>query len=703
MIVIMKTFMIVMVVVAALMIVLIIRNTGREMRVAYANSRQQLQAAEAILQGSRQRLQDAEAMLSGPRPVDHAKDAPHDSISGEFQRLCQEWERLQHASQYGGPQAAQTLTNVTAKLESSMELMISSDAPELGQQLCLLIAKGSPIEAHWAGRVAARRRDIACFEALWARVSSRHGLAKEVFDLLGAAAAEFPREHTAPLLVKVLESEDYFVREAACGMLEWCPSAAAVEGLCATLKTTSMSERDAAIAALVALGDEAVPALTAIAQGPRGNAREAALIALSQIPNPDALRLAFEASLIEDALLRSQAFATSVDRCAQRLRLAAHQNIPDAGKAETLGRSFHGLLCEVASSTDAKRRLFAVEQLGQLPLPESMELISRILDTEKDPQIKAIAMRSQRYRSDPAVRERAWRDIVSENGSLRSEAFLILVRKLEDVTIEKLHPALTHADMNVRVTAISLLGRTRGDTVRRCLIDFTRDPSPTVVARACNLLENETITEADLEWMRPLCAIHDAAIRNSVARMLIAVDSESSRGLLLEMLAYDPGGIIADYLGLSYDPRVFWPLFEQSARQGKNAETAPSAVVEQAVNHQSELLKLLDSPKRNIRVLAISLLDTFEVPAVASELRRRTLAGEEETLIHGTLGLVKKNDQVIINSIRQQIETDGKYANTLAFKYYDTNTPLREPARTWLENHGYRIITVPAIQRRGRR
>ena len=47
--------------------------------------------------------------------------------------------------------------------------------------------------------------------------------------------------------------------------------------------------------------------------------------------------------------------------------------------------------------------------------------------------------------------------------------------------------------------------------------------------------------------------------------------------------------------------------------------------------------------------------------------------------------------------------TDGKYANTLAFKYYDTNTPLREPARTWLENHGYRIITVPAIQRRGRR
>ena len=166
MIVIMKTFMIVMVVVAALMIVLIIRNTGREMRVAYANSRQQLQAAEAILQGSRQRLQDAEAMLSGPRPVDHAKDAPHDSISGEFQRLCQEWERLQHASQYGGPQAAQTLTNVTAKLESSMELMISSDAPELGQQLCLLIAKGSPIEAHWAGRVAARRRDIACFEAL---------------------------------------------------------------------------------------------------------------------------------------------------------------------------------------------------------------------------------------------------------------------------------------------------------------------------------------------------------------------------------------------------------------------------------------------------------------------------------------------------------------------------------------------------------
>ena len=50
--------------------------------------------------------------------------------------------------------------------------------------------------------------------------------------------------------------------------------------------------------------------------------------------------------------------------------------------------------------------------------------------------------------------------------------------------------------MNVRVTAISLLGRTRGDTVRRCLIDFTRDPSPTVVARACNLLENETITEA---------------------------------------------------------------------------------------------------------------------------------------------------------------------------------------------------------------
>jgi len=115
------------------------------------------------------------------------------------------------------------------------------------------------------------------------------------------------------------------------------------------------------------------------------------------------------------------------------------------------------------------------------------------------------------------------------------------------------------------------------------------------------------------------------------------------------------------------------------------------------------LLKLLDSPKRNIRVLAISLLDTFEVPAVASELRRRTLAGEEETLIHGTLGLVKKNDQVIINSIRQQIETDGKYANTLAFKYYDTKTPLREPARTWLENHGYRIITVPAIQRRGRR
>ena len=617
------------------------------------------------------------------------------TVVREFRRECLNWESGNRRSNAGDSTVPTREPEPSPALQLILDCLVESDEPDVIRELHQLIETGRAAESYWAARAAARRQELPFFDSIWKRVSAPKGTPVDLRDRLCRLAAEFSRDYSGRILAEQLKSSDYMIRDAACRMLASCPSGDAVPALCELLDTSSMSERDVVVQALLAMGSDVIPELSAIALGKRSNARDAALLALSRIPDRQALKLAFDAGLLESALLKNRSLAGSIDESRRMvLGKGGNQDVSEIETTRNLLNAIYAMLCDELNSPHENVRFAAVELMGKIPVPEATGRVRKVVDSDRSEKVRAAAMRSLQFSSDPAAVESALKNIVSTDDKLRGAASDVIVRNLDDSLIERLMPAVNHQNPDVRSTAMWLLGRLGSEKARSILIENKDDSDITVVRRVCFQLESMNLVESDISWLRELCRNQDVSVRNTVSKMLGKLDTYDARTLLIEMVKSDVPGKSFEILGKSDDPRVFWPLFERQVKSKFIRKIGgPDALRKMAADHWKELIPLLDSRERSRRSLAAALLEKVDVQPVRLELRRRILAGDRNVMVHGSEGFVMQSDDEVVKILKEIIVNDEDIASDLAFRYYDSSNPLTKATHKWLTDHHYQIIT----------
>ena len=203
--------------------------------------------------------------------------------------------------------------------------------------------------------------------------------------------------------IAALSDEDWAIREEAATLLGSLNDARAVLPLTKLLRDTDRAVREAAIGSLSALGSASVPALAGCLADPALQVQEAASAILASIADARVFRPLVEALGSRDWIVRMHAAkglgrigdpeAVSVlmpllqDKV-KAVREEASSALAAIGAAAVLG------LIQALEHDDWLVRLHAVEALGKLKSPDSVDPLLRALFNERDSAIREDVVRA---------------------------------------------------------------------------------------------------------------------------------------------------------------------------------------------------------------------------------------------------------------------------------------------------------------------
>ena len=619
-----------------------------------------------------------------------------DVVIREFKKECLNFKMRNRSSVHYNGFVDKKEMQPSGSFKVIMDCLADCEDPGVVRALNSLIKTGRDSEPFWAAKVAARRQELSCFDSILERLTAPRGTYVDLREKLCRVSSEFPREYTGPLITEKLKSDNHIVREGALIALVHCPYEGALPILYAALDACSMAERESVVQALIAMEDTAVPELIKVAGGKRCNARDAAIIALSRIPDEKALKAAFAESILDDLVRRNRAIYKSVSDCRRMvLDKGGKYRKEELEQAERLMDSMFSLFSKELNSPDEKVRLAAVELMGKIPRDEVYLCINRVLETEKSDKVRTAAMRCYKFSKDPAALELAWKNVLSHDGRLRGEAASIIVRNYSTAMIDRLKQLLEHSNPDVRCSAVWIVGRSRSAHKKELLLSKINDSEIKVVRKVCYELEKIEGQAGDISWLKNLHDHNkDRYVRLKISNMLGKLDTYEARTLLIKMLNAEDPGDAYDYLSKSEDERVFWPLVEFYVKHEsvRDRKSGPPAVRAMAEAHWQELMPMLDSKERKRKILVASLFDNMKIPEVRAALRKRIMANDTTVMEFGSESFVKGNDREMIEKFKGFLKEDEDMGRIVAFRYFDTNTELKTMSRKWLTDRGFRII-----------
>ncbi|MCS6290554.1 MAG: HEAT repeat domain-containing protein [Nitrospira sp.] len=203
--------------------------------------------------------------------------------------------------------------------------------------------------------------------------------------------------------IAALSDEDWAIREEAATLLGGLNDARAVLPLTKLLRDTDRAVREAAIGALSALGSASVPALAGCLADSALQVQEAASAILASIADARVFRPLVEALGSRDWIVRMHA-AKGLGRIGdpeavnvlmpllqdkvKAVREEASSALAAIGAAAVLG------LIQALEHDDWLVRLHAVEALGKLKSPDSVDPLLRALFNERDSAIREDVVRA---------------------------------------------------------------------------------------------------------------------------------------------------------------------------------------------------------------------------------------------------------------------------------------------------------------------
>jgi HEAT repeat protein len=593
----------------------------------------------------------------------------------------------------------------SAQLLQLVESLVAKPAEEVLPVLAPLVVSGSAEAARWASEVLARQQVALAAQPVWQRYcapSTAPALRKQLLEV----AARLPREATVRLLAPHLAAENYRVRIAACEVLAACPSASALAALLPLLDSSSTGERDLAIAAVVAIGVEAVPTLLQAAQAKRSNRQLAAVLALSQIPSTVALEAVFDASLSSDPLQRQDARGALVRALSKPAPWAARE-------LDAAGQHRHDelalLACELlvrrlAAGTESERER-AIELLAQLSLPQASMCIRGVAEHDPSELLRAQALRIMSRNSDPRALALAFDQLTASDERMRGAAASTIAKVLDASHLAQLQVALRHSDPQVRKTVLWLVGRIAAPAAREVLIAQTGDQDVDVALTASRALERWPRQATDLAWLSALATSSSRGCRQQAARLLGQLASTEAVTLLLTLLEHADDSTrshAATELGRVDDPRVFEPLFRWAMSQatGGLARSIPATLERQATARWQELLPWLASEDDARKAVAAALLEHVDNAVVRAELRQRTLARDRVIVCNAPDALLDPLDDLVRTALLEMMENEPWGATLAAHFLNHELAEMRGAAATWYRKRGFQVIEFWGPSRR---
>ena len=203
--------------------------------------------------------------------------------------------------------------------------------------------------------------------------------------------------------IAALSDEDWAIREEAATLLGALKDARAVLPLTNALRDTDRAVREAAVGALSSLGSVSVPALAGCLTDPALQVQEAASAILASLADARVLAPLMQALGSRDWIVRMHA-AKGLGRIGDPDAVPALMPLlQDKVKAvreeassalAAIGVAAMAGLIEALQHDDWLVRLHAVEALGKLKSPDSVEPLLRTLFNERDSAIREDVVRA---------------------------------------------------------------------------------------------------------------------------------------------------------------------------------------------------------------------------------------------------------------------------------------------------------------------
>lgn len=317
---------------------------------------------------------------------------------------------------------------------------------------------------------------------------------KALFDCLGRVG----REEAVPALVEGLVDDMSNVREAA--VLALARIGGSDDG------RTAATLRDLA-------GRDHGDALLELVDAPRDSVRQAAVTLLGWCGEQRHARRLLE--LFDDDLLRESAAAALV----------------------ALGRSAARSLLELWPDADSRTRVYLAYVIGEAGCSEGRPMLRSAL-ADPEPELRVMAARSLGTVGDQSVLQPlfdAVRDEVEEVREAAVQSLAALTPRHPERALEVLKPLLEAAEAEVRVCAVTVLGRLDGPDAGPLLNFALKDESPLVRRAAVGAIEMRP-GEDQMDSLMLALTDEDADVRRLVAEALGASgDREAIEALALAL------------------------------------------------------------------------------------------------------------------------------------------------------------------------